>query len=139
MREKAKIYGQPRLLGLALNTTIQLQTNSLSRKERESILDKISGPFEDKARQSTLEADDPMATEANLETDTNDPVLLRELSVMTRLMGQRNPTSELVSGHFIFLRQSLTMDSVLMQLKSGISLVLAIEKLLKGRPRRQYC
>ncbi|KAE9972159.1 hypothetical protein BLS_004161 [Venturia inaequalis] len=98
MREKAKIYGQPRLLELALNTTMQLQTNSLSRKERESILDKISGPFEDKARQSTLEADDPMATEANMETDTNDPVLLRELSAMTRLMGQRNPTSELCTN-----------------------------------------
>lgn len=103
MREKAKTYAQPRLLGLALNTTIRLQSTSLARKERESILDKMSGPFEEKAKQDTLEEDDPMTTEADLETDSIDSVLIRELCAMTRLMEQRNPTSELVRGHSVFL------------------------------------
>ncbi|TLD29482.1 Nucleolar 27S pre-rRNA processing Urb2/Npa2 [Venturia nashicola] len=87
-----------RLLGLALNTTIGLQAHALTRKERESILDKISGPFEDKAEHDNLIADNPVIIEADLETDSIDHVLLEELSAMTRLMGQRNPTSELVSA-----------------------------------------
>lgn len=139
MRDKATTYKQPRLLGLALNTAILLETNSLIRKERESILDKISGPFEDKAKQDTLQKDDPMTTEADVETENTDSVLLKELSAMTRLMGQRNPTSELVSGHSVFLGQLLTINSVPMRPMSGISPVLAIDKRLKENQRRQYC
>lgn len=131
MRDKATRYKQPRLSGLALNTAILFQTNSLIRKERESILDKISGPFEDKAKQDTLRKDDPMTPEADLETDNIDSMLLRELSAMTRLMGQRNPTSELVSGHSVFLGQLLTIKSVPMRPMSGTSPVLAIDKRLK--------
>lgn len=139
MLEKAKTYKQPRLFGLALNTAIRLQTNSLTRKERESMLDKISGSFEDKTTHDTPGKDYSVTTGTELETDAIDSMLLRELSAMTRLMNQRNPTSQLVSSHTIFLSQSLTIDSVPMRLTSGVLPVLAIGKLLKANLQRPYC
>ncbi|QDS77354.1 hypothetical protein FKW77_005415 [Venturia effusa] len=132
MREKATSYKQPRLRGLALTIAMQLQSAILSRKERESILDRILASFEDKAEHNVLPEDDTSPIETDFGLDVGTPVFLAELSTMIRLMDQRNPTSELCTDAAHVWKIARSCDRQASQGTSAKTMLLNLEALFNA-------
>jgi hypothetical protein len=131
MFDKAKTHKQPRLREMALDILLQLPATALTRKERESMLDNISAPFKTAADEANSKENESIIPDASTHEPDNTPLLLKDLSVMIRSMGQRNPTSALVRAYIVPQIQLLTIDSAPMLLKSGTLPVLATDRRLQ--------
>lgn len=105
MFDKARTYQQPRLCDLVLSTLLLLPVTVMTRKERESILDKISGNSIARTEEVEPRNDDSKTPGVDKDLVDSTSVLLKELSIMIRLMGQRNPTSQLVRSGIVLMMQ----------------------------------
>jgi hypothetical protein len=130
MFDKAKTCKQRGLRQLALDTLLRLPVTAMTRKERETLLDKITTSFQPGADQNTFEESESAAANGLISANDNITSFRKELSLLIRSMEQPNPTSELVRTYIVRPLPSLTVHSVSMPLKYGISPVFSIDNRL---------
>jgi hypothetical protein len=139
MFDKANTYKQPRLRELALDILLQLPVTALTRKERESVVDKICAQFKTAAGKANIRGNESVIPDTGMHEPDSMSLLLKDLSVMIRSMEQRIPTSTLVRAYIVPQIQLLTSDSAPMLLKSGILPFIATSRRLQEIWRGRSC